>query len=159
MCETASGGAYSVPADWQLTPAGLNPGDRLRLMFISSTTRDATSTNIADYNTHVQTAAKNGHSAMTDGCGNQFEVVGSTTAVKARVNAGLTGTGVPIYWLGGGKTADDYADFLGASAWSGRQKTEFGTNSGAAIFATGSNTDGTAYSGEELGTTGANIRL
>ena len=159
-CATANAdGAYIVPADWQLTPAGINPGDRFRLMFISSTQRDATSANIADYNTNVQTAAKNGHSAMTDGCGNQFKVVGSTTAVNARDKAGLTGTGVPIYWLGGVKSADDYADFFGSSI-SGRTKHEDGSdNNVAAIFATGSNDDGTAYSGEELGTTGADIRL
>ena len=158
VCETASGGAYSVPADWQLTPAGLNPGDRFRLMFISSTQRNATSANIGDYNTHVQTAAKNGHSAMTDGCGNQFKVVGSTTAVNARDNAGLTGTGVPIYWLGGVKSADDYADFLDGSI-SGRSKHEDGSdNTVTTGFATGSNADGTAFSGEELGTTGTIVR-
>ena len=42
-------------------------------------------------------------------------MVGSTAAVDARDNTGTTYTntdkGVPIYWLGGAKAADDYEDF------------------------------------------------
>ena len=34
----------------------------------------------------------------------------------ARDNTGTTGTGVPIYWLGGAKVADDNADFYDG-AW------------------------------------------
>ena len=40
-----------------------------------------------------------------------FRMLGSTEAVDARDNTGTTGTGVPIYWLGGAQVADDYADF------------------------------------------------
>lgn len=38
-------------------PAGLNPGDNYRLVFVTSTTRNATSSNIADYNAFVTSAA------------------------------------------------------------------------------------------------------
>ena len=38
-------------------PTSLNPGDTYRLAFVTSTVRDATSTNIADYNTFVTLAA------------------------------------------------------------------------------------------------------
>ena len=38
-------------------PAGLSLGETYRLVFVSSTTRDATSNDIADYDTHVQNAA------------------------------------------------------------------------------------------------------
>ena len=37
-----------VPADWALKPADIAAGEQFRLMFVTSTTRDATSTNIAD---------------------------------------------------------------------------------------------------------------
>lgn len=40
-----------------ITPAGLNAGDKYHVIFVSSTTMDATSSNIADYDTHVQSAA------------------------------------------------------------------------------------------------------
>ena len=57
----------------------------------------------------------------------QFRVVGSTAAVDARDNTNTTGTGVPIYWLNGGKVADNYADFYDGS-WRTRRtrRTESG---------------------------------
>ncbi|WP_420446766.1 choice-of-anchor R domain-containing protein [Candidatus Poriferisodalis sp.] len=104
------GDALAIPADSALIPEGLSGGDRFRLLFLSSTTRDATSTDIADYNSFVQTAAAAGHAdiqAHSDG----FRAVASTADDDARDNTETTGTGVPIYWLAGNKVADDYADF------------------------------------------------
>ena len=95
---------------WSLIPTGLTTGDQFRLMFLSSTTRNASSSNIADYNTFIQDRAAAGHDdiqAYSDG----FSVVGCTATVDARDNTATTGIGVPIYWLGGNKVADDYADF------------------------------------------------
>ena len=159
QCTSAnSDGSYSVPSDWALKPSGVNAGDKFRLLFITSTTRNATSSNIADYNTHVQTAAKAGHSAITDSCGNLFKVVGSTATVDARNNAGLTGAGFRIYWLGGAKVADDYADFLDGDWDSLSGRSQNGGLTNIPSFATGSNDDGTAFSGEELGATGSNVR-
>ena len=103
-----------VPQNWSLEPAGLNAGDEFRLIFFSSTKRDASSTEIADYNTFVQGLAAAGHAdirAYSSG----FRVVGCTRAVDARDNTGTTGAGVPIYWLNGNKVADDYADFYDGS--------------------------------------------
>ena len=148
-----------MPSDWALKPSGLNDGDSFRLLFITSTSRDATATAIATYNTFVQTAAKGGHSAISDSCGNLFKVVGSTTGVNAKTNAGLTGTGVPIYWLNGDRLADNYADFLDGNWASVSHRNETGVSASTSSFATGSNDDGTAYTGEELGTSGANVRV
>ena len=53
--------ATEVPLNWSLVPTGLNTGDQFRLIFLSSTKRDATSTAIDDYNTFVQTLAAAGH--------------------------------------------------------------------------------------------------
>ena len=95
---------------WSLIPSGLSDGDQFRLMFLSSTTRNASSSDIADYNTFIQDRAAAGHDdiqAYSDG----FSVVGCTATVDARDNTATTGIGVPIYWLGGNKVADDYADF------------------------------------------------
>ena len=69
-----------VLEDWDLVPAGLVPGDSFRLLFVSSTTRNASSSSIGAYNTFVQNRA--------------------AAAIDARDNTGTTGTGVPIYWLG-----------------------------------------------------------
>ena len=104
----------TVPTTWSLIPSGLGAGDRFRLIFIASITRDATATAIGDYNTFVQTAASNGH-ADIQSHSSTFRVVGSTAGVDARDNTATTYTsadkGVPIYWLGGAKVADEYEDF------------------------------------------------
>ena len=104
-----------VPDDWGLIPSGLGVGDEFRLIFLSSTKQDATSTDIADYNTFIQSLAANGHpdiQAYSSG----FTVVGCTDDDNARDNTSTrhnsSGRGVPIYWLNGNKVADDYQDFL-----------------------------------------------
>ena len=117
-----------VPANWSLKPTGLTAGAQFRLLFLSSTTRDGTATDIADYNTFIQNRAAAGHvdiQAHSTG----FRVVGCTADTDARDNTGTTGTGVPIYWLNGAKAADDYADFYD-SYWDdeANDKNESGTN-------------------------------
>ena len=110
----ASGHVEYVPLDWSLKPAGIGPGERFRLIFLTSTKRDATSTDIADYNTFVQDLALSGHANIHDHA-SRFKVVGCTQAVDARDNTRTTSIGIPIYWLGGNKVADNYTDFYDGS--------------------------------------------
>ena len=117
-----------VTSDWSLLPAGLTAGDQFRLIFLSSTKRDGSSTDIANYNTFVQTRAAAGDTdiqAYSDG----FNAVGCTEDVDATDNTGTTGTGVPIYWLNGNKAADDYNDFYDGT-WDdeANDKNELGEN-------------------------------
>lgn len=105
-----SDGSYTVPSDWALKPAGVAAAGKFRLMFITSTWRDATSSSIADYNSFVQGRAAAGHTAIRP-YSSQFRAVGSTATVHARDNTSTTGTGVPIYWLGGARIAANYAGF------------------------------------------------
>ena len=49
--------ANSAQAAVLVVPSGLNGGDQFQLVFVTSTTMPATSTNISDYNQHVQAAA------------------------------------------------------------------------------------------------------
>ena len=103
-----------VPATWGLKPRGLDIGDQFRLIFLSSTKRNASSTSIGDYNTWVQTRAAAGH-ADIQAYSHGFTVVGCTAAKDARDNTDTrhnsADRGVPIYWLGGNKVADEYQDF------------------------------------------------
>ena len=117
-----------VLASWGLTPTGLAVGDKFRLLFLSSTKRDALSSDIADYNTFVQDRAAAGHADIRAYSGG-FGAIGCTAAVDARDNTSTTGTGVPIYWLDGAKVADDYADFYDGS-WDDEvnDKNESGTD-------------------------------
>ena len=105
----ANPGAGEVALNWALTPPGLVRPGSFRLLFVTSS-RNATSAAIADYNNHAINDAGAGHSAIR-GFKNGFRVIASTETVDARDNAGLTGTGVKIYWMGSNnRVADDYAD-------------------------------------------------
>ncbi|MXX11146.1 MAG: hypothetical protein F4Z68_07135, partial [Nitrospira sp. SB0667_bin_9] len=109
-----------VPNDWPLIPAGVEPGDEFRLLFLTFGARDAASKNIADYNKFVQdqariTGAAPAHAALRPHA-SKFRVVGSTASVSARANTSTTGGGgVPIYWVNGAKAADNYGDFYDGS--------------------------------------------
>src|SRR5690242_18076131 len=82
-------------------PPSLSVGDQYRLVFVTSTARNATSTNIADYNTFVTNTA-NGVAELVS-LGTTWKVIGSTSSVSARDNTGTnpSSTGVPIYRLDG----------------------------------------------------------
>ncbi len=117
-----------VPSTWALKPTGLTTGDTFRLLFLSSTKRDASSTDIADYNTFIQTTAAAGHTAIQE-YSDGFTAVGCTSSTDARDNTDTIGAGVPIYWLGGDKAADDYEDFYDGD-WDeeANDKNESGTD-------------------------------
>ena len=150
------GSEITVPSNWSLNPSGLTTGDRFRLLFVSSTTTTAGSSDIADYNAVVQAAAGHGDIGPYS---HTFRMVGSTEAVDARDNTATTGTGVPIYWLGGARVADDHADFHDG-AWDAEAegRDETGTavtlDSSSQVW-TGSERDGT----EAFDTDGASRAL
>jgi hypothetical protein len=102
----------------------LTPGSQYRLVFVTSGTRDATSTNITDYNDFVNNAAQastNLNTALTTAGFTpstiQWKAIGSTAAVNARVNTATraTDTSVPIYRLDGVQVATSYADLWDGS--------------------------------------------
>ena len=140
----ANPGTGFVPRGWALTPEGVGAGESFRLLF-ATPSRNATSADINDYNNHAINAAGTGHAAIR-ALKNGFRVIASTATVDARDNAGLTGTGVPIYWLGSNnRVADDYADLLDAS-WDNESESptdKNGNNVSARFFWTGSNNNGT----------------
>ena len=147
-----------VPHDWGLIPADLGPGDRFRLIFLTSETRDAASTDIAEYDAFVQGRASDGHADIQP-YARLFKVLGSTAAVDARDHTETTyassDKGVPVYWLGGSRVADDYEDFYDGG-WDDEVNRNDETGNGATVASerfpfTGSNHDGTGKPGTELG--------
>ena len=129
-------GVILVPLASVLKPDDIGAGERFRLMFISSTKRDATSTDIADYNTFVSTLAAAGVTAVQT-YADDFTALVSTESVNARANTQTraTDTDVPIYWIGTGgifsnyRVADGYADFYdGTWAIHTGAKTETGNS-------------------------------
>ena len=163
-CATADSadGSYEVPYDWALKPSSLLDGDKFRLLFVSQSERDGSSSAIADYNTHVQTAAKDGHWAISDACGDLFTAVASTSAVDARVNTSTesSDTDASIWWLGGCKVATNYADFYDQT-WDCVQihRNESGLARGRNNVLTGSNSDGTKHATEHLGNSTTLVRF
>ena len=144
-------GCFLVPETWDLLPSGFVVGDEFRLLFVTSNTRNANTSAIADYNTFVQSAAASGHSAIQI-YSSLFRAVGSTASTDARDNTATTYTssakGVRIYWLNGNKVADQYEDFYDGD-WDdeANAKNESGGSRSLAVSAnkpwTGSNDDGT----------------
>ena len=136
-CETATatGQECTVPADWPLIPSGVSPGDSFRLMFVTSSGTQATSQNIATYNTHVQNSAEK--NLFLKPFKSTFRALGSAWDTHARPNtftrASDKGASAPIYWVNGTKVADNYADLYDKSwdynAHSGQYpKTEAGAS-------------------------------
>jgi hypothetical protein len=95
-------------------PTSLLPGQQYRLAFVTAGARDATSTNIADYDAFV-TAEANTEAALSS---ISWQVIGSTASVSARNHTGTAPgdyPGVPIFLLNDVKLVDDYADLWDGS--------------------------------------------
>ena len=156
------GQKITVPSNWGLIPDGLGTGDSFRLLIVSRSSNNADDTDIANYNSWVQTGVAAGHAgirAYSDG----FRVVASTAAVDARENTGTTYSdddkGVPIYWLNGTKVADEYEDFYDGS-WDDEANPKDESGSAVSVsplrLHTGSGHDGTeAFTGTDSRALGA----
>ena len=59
--QASDDGETLVLDTWSLIPSGLKGGDSFRLLFLSSTTRNGSSSSIGTYNTFVQNRATAGH--------------------------------------------------------------------------------------------------
>ncbi|CCQ53010.1 MULTISPECIES: hypothetical protein [Crocosphaera] len=95
-----------------LIPSDLNPGDQYRLVFVTSTTRNALSTQISDYNAFVDATAKAEDSLLKD-LDTTWNAIGSTSTVDARDNTNTNpeeNIGVPIYLIDGNRVANNNAD-------------------------------------------------
>ena len=127
-------------------PTNLNPGDQYRLAFITSGTRDATSSDIDDYNDFVQAAAD--AVPQLAALGTTWKAIGSTATVDARDNTGTnpSSTGLPIFLLNDTKLADNNADLWDGSIDEALNVLEFGTPSPAALVWTGTAFTGVASS-------------
>ncbi len=120
-------GTYTVPASWPLVPRGIGEhGGTFRLLFVTTNERDATSSDIADYDAFVQASARGEHFGGAHEAlkpyASLFKVVGSTAT--PRVNAidhidTETHPDAPVYWLGGRRVLERQSDFFsgGDTPW------------------------------------------
>ena len=152
------GTAGAAQAALVVVPTGLAPGDQYRLVFVTAGARDATSTNINDYNTFVTNQATGGTPGIDtaldtalNGAGFDlstitWKAIGSTSAVDARDNTGTnpSSTGVPIYLIDGNRVANNNADL-----WDGQLQHPINLNnldiSSLSHVWTGSNDSGQGF--------------
>ena len=134
-------------------PASLNLGDSYRLAFVTSGTRVATSSDIADYNSFVQSAAD----AVPElaSLGATWKAIGSTASVDARDNTGTNpaAVGVPIFLLNDTKLVDDNADLWDGSIVVPFNLTELGSAVSILVW-TGTGPSGVATINVGLGSSG-----
>ncbi len=145
-----------------IIPDCLSDGDAYRILFITRDTGDATSSNIADYNTFVQAqAAANTNTPFTDVT---FNVLGSTDTVDARDNTNSNrnsdGAGERIFYYLGRKAADNYADFYDTNWDTAEARDQHGQtfNDGGTgtLIWTGTTNAGTKTGNSPLGGTPGN---
>ena len=136
-----------------LTPDVLDPGDTFHLVFVTSTSRDATSALIADYNAFV---AANG-STYVGVADIEWYAIGSTANKDAKDNAVVS---APVYLLDATtKVADDAADMWDGSIGTRLDLTELGTYLRDWDVMTGSAFTGTAKPGLTLGDSSGYVRV
>jgi hypothetical protein len=101
-----------------LIPPDLNPGDQYRIAFVTSTIRDATSSDIDVYNAFVNDTAKASTSLLKN-LNTNWKAIASTSTVNAIDNTSTAGAGgLPIYRVDGLRIANNYPDL-----WDGTLNT------------------------------------
>ncbi len=158
------GDSVTVTGDWALNPYrdddGRGVDKTFRLLAVTVNATEATSSDIADYNSFVRSQTADdvkGHRAIRS-FADRFTALASTAATDARDNTATTqsddDTGVPVYWLNGAKVADDYADLYDGDWDSNAFHFTHGTAYTATdrfLVWTGSTGSGEARAGRALG--------
>jgi len=130
------GTAGAAQAALVVVPTDLAPGAQYRLVFVTDGTRDATSTNINDYNNFVTNQVTG--SALA----NALSGAGLTTTWKA-IGSTASSTGVPIYLINGNKVANNNADLWDGSIQTAINITQNDSAAGFPQVFTGTITNGT----------------
>ena len=160
--DTSCSAEIRVPPDWSLVPSGVTAGERFRLLFVTANLYDATSKNIADYNTLVQTETRP-FGFATQRYSGGFRALASTGAVNARANTCTRASDddARVYWLGTNtKVADDYADLYDGSwdNFSGATTAVGRSHGGFFTVWTGTTNAGSTSGTAPLGGTASNAR-
>ena len=108
LAAIATGTASASPII--VTPTGLVPGGHFRVAFVTSSTTNATSSNLSTYDSFVTTDA---NGATYNGAVIRWQAIMSNSTTNARDHIGLTSSStIPIYLVFGEKVSD-------GNLWSG----------------------------------------
>ena len=108
LTQTASADV-EIPDNWCLKPSRVTAGDSFRLLIVTYSGLAPGDSPMSRYDGFVSWDLNSGHAAIR-AYRADFKALVSTADVDARDHTATTGTGVPIYWLGGSKVADNYGD-------------------------------------------------
>ncbi len=131
--------AGQVRAGVMTHPPGLNPGDVYHLAFLTAGSRDATSSNINDYNQFVQEQADAG--SLTSGLDLEWKAIASTQTVSAIDNAPVVGA---VFLLDFTRVANSSGDLWDGAIQSPIDFTQNGITLGTTAVWTGTDVDGTS---------------
>ena len=157
------GTASAAQAALVVVPPDLAVGDQYRLVFVTEGKRDATSTDIDDYNNFVTSQVRLSilpgttdtalyqalNAAGIDPNTITWKAIGSTASVDARDNTGTNptlSTGVPIYLIDGNRVANNNADLWDGSIQTAINRTPDDLQLNELVW-TGTNNNGTAENG------------
>jgi len=124
------------------TPAGLNPGDRFRIAFVTGATTTGSSSDITSYNLFVNTAAGG---ATYNGSAVTFYAIGSTATVNAFDNIRSTTMNDPVYLAGGALVAPSITGANGL--WSGALVNRIATDIDGTVVSPDGGGDRTVFTG------------
>ena len=132
-------GTSAAQAALVVVPPDLAVGDQYRLVFVTEGKRDATSTNIDDYNTFVTnqvTGSALANALSAAGLTTTWKAIGSTSATSAKVNTGTDGSqpDVPIYLIDGNRVANNNNDLWDGSIQTAIYRTPLDTVSTSLVW-------------------------
>ena len=131
-----------------LVPSGLNAGDTYHLVFVTSTTRDAISPNVSDYDNHVQLAADAAGIGTGSAIGDiSWSAIVSTPTTSAADHISVTGS---VYTLDDTFVAASESDLFDFGLAAAINVTE-SMQTAAGVAWTGTNGDGTTAGAGALG--------
>lgn len=136
-------GPASVAVAQVTTPAGLAPGQQFRLVFVTTATHDAASTDIAVYDQFVTTQAELQGLTSYEGNPVTWEVLGSTHGVRAISRLPRSTVPQAFVRLDGALVATDTTDLWDGTLANPMNVTELGTTVEDFVW-TGHLADGTS---------------
>jgi hypothetical protein len=143
-----AGIASRAQADIVTVPAGAVPGNKYRLVFVTGTSRDATSSNIDDYNAFVSAYAAS--IPELSALGVTWKAIASTSTVFAIDNIGSSADDVGIFRLDGALVDHGTAGLFWGDLVSAVRITGDGSALDTPVW-TGTLADGTSYPSVWLG--------
>lgn len=140
----------SARAEVITLPSSLLLGDRYYLAFVTSGTISGTSSNVADYDAFVQAQANLNGLGTISGFPVTWKALVSTPSVNAITHLGIGN--FPIFRLNDVQIASGNTDLWDGNLSAALNVDQFGTTLTSGTAWTGSQTNGLAYPGYQLGT-------